>query len=64
MVLAWWKEGVGGGITVASLVGFYILYLLTKGSLPPGWAWFILAAPGFLFLWCWMRARRALAGLA
>ena len=64
MVLAWWKEGLGGTVTVVSLAGFYILYLLTKGSLPPGWAWFILAVPGFLFLWCWTRSRRVHARLA
>jgi hypothetical protein len=57
MVLAWWKEGLGGGVTVASLAGFYVLYMVTKGSLPPGWAWLILAVPGFLFLWCWIRSR-------
>ena len=59
MVLAWWKEGLGGGVTVASLVAFYILYTVTKGSLPPGWAWLILAFPGLLFLWCWRRSRPA-----
>jgi hypothetical protein len=58
MILAWWKKGLEGGLTVASLVAFYILYTVTKGSLPPGWAWLILAVPGFLFLWCWRRSRR------
>jgi hypothetical protein len=64
MILAWWKEGLGGGVTVASLVAFYILYTVTKGSLPPGWAWLILAIPGFLFLWSWRRSRRADAAAA
>jgi hypothetical protein len=64
MVLAWWKEGLGGVVTVVSLAGFYILYLLTKGSHPPGWGWFILAAPGFLFLWSWVRSREADRSLA
>jgi hypothetical protein len=57
MILALWKEGLGGSVTVGSLVAFYILYTVTKGSLPPGWAWLILAVPGFLFLWCWGRSR-------
>jgi hypothetical protein len=26
-------------------------------SLPKGWAWLVLAVPGFLFLWCWKRSR-------
>jgi hypothetical protein len=57
MVLAWWKEGVGGMVTVASLLAFYVLHTVTAGRLPQGWAWLILAVPGFLFVWCWARAR-------
>jgi hypothetical protein len=57
MVLAWWKEGVGGMVTVVSLLAFYILHTVTAGRLPQGWAWLILAVPGFLFLWCWARGR-------
>jgi hypothetical protein len=64
MILAWWKEGLGGGVSVASLAGFYILYTATQGSLPPGWAWLVLAVPGFLFLWCWVRSRDPDAGAA
>jgi hypothetical protein len=64
MVLAWWREAVGGGITIACLLGFHTLYAVTEGSLPPGWAWLVLAAPGFLFLWCWVRSRPSPAGLA
>jgi hypothetical protein len=59
MILAWWwKEGLGGAITVGSLVAFYILHTATAGILPKGWAWLVLAVPGFLFLWCWQRSRR------
>ena len=57
MILAWRKEGLGGGITVGSLVAFYALHTATAGSLPRGWAWLVLAVPGFLFLWCWRRSR-------
>lgn len=55
MILAWWREGLGGGITVGSLIAFYVLHTATAGSLPKGWAWLVLAVPGFLFLWCWRR---------
>ena len=57
MVMAWRREGVGGGITVGSLVIFYIIHLATTGALPAGWAWLAFAAPGFLFLVCrlWTR---------
>lgn len=57
MILAWWREGLGGGITVGSLVAFYIFHTATAGNLPRGWAWLVLAVPGFLFLWCWKRSR-------
>ncbi len=59
MVLAWWREGLGGTITVGSLVAFYVLHTATAGTLPKGWAWLILAAPGLLFLWCWRRSQNA-----
>jgi hypothetical protein len=58
MVLAWWKEGLGGSITIGSLLAFYVLHTATAGSLPHGWAWLVLAAPGFFFLWSWQRSRR------
>jgi hypothetical protein len=50
MILAWWKEGLGGSITVGSLLAFYVVHLTTAGTLPKGWAWLAFAAPGFLFL--------------
>jgi hypothetical protein len=50
MILAWWREGLGGVITVGSLVAFYLLHLATAGALPAGWAWIAFAAPGFLFI--------------
>jgi hypothetical protein len=50
MILAWWREGLGGSITVGSLLAFYVVRLMTAGTLPKGWAWLAFAAPGFLFL--------------
>ena len=58
MIVAWWREGLGGGITVGSLVAFYALHTATAGRLPRGWAWLVLAIPGFLFLWCWQRSHK------
>jgi hypothetical protein len=57
-LVAWWREGPGGALTVASLVAFYLLHLATAGQFPPGWGWLILASPGFLFLWSWKRSRK------
>jgi hypothetical protein len=50
-VVAWWKEGLGGAITIASLLTFYLIFvLLLKGSLSQGVWFLVFAAPGFLFL--------------
>jgi len=57
MALAWRWEGLGGGITVASLAAFYLVQRLTSSSFPRGFAFAVLAAPGFLFLLCWLWAR-------
>jgi hypothetical protein len=50
MILAWWREGLGGIITVGSLLTFYVVHLTTAGAFPKGCAWLLFAAPGFLFL--------------
>ena len=57
MILAWWKEDLGGVITAASLITFYLVRLATAGSFPGGLAWFAFAAPGFLFLLSWLLHR-------
>jgi len=64
MMLAWWREGLGGSITVGSLLAFYVLHTATAGRLPKGWAWLVLATPGFLFLWSWKRSRKLSATAA
>ncbi len=57
MILAWWREGLGGSITVGSLLVFYVIHRATAGTFPKGWAWLAFAAPGLLFLLCWYRSR-------
>jgi hypothetical protein len=59
MILAWRRECLGGGITVACLVVFYMIHFATAGVLPRGWGWLVLAAPGFLFLLCGFRTGQA-----
>ena len=63
MAFAWSNEVVGGAITVGCLIGFYIVHLVTAGTLPAGLGWLAFAAPGFLFLIAWgmSRHRRAAA---
>jgi len=59
MILAWRWEGLGGGVTVASLAAFYLAERLMSSSFPRGLALVALAAPGFLFLLCGLWARSA-----
>lgn len=64
LILAWWKEGLGGLIAVASLLAFYAIHFATAGTFPSGWAWLAFTAPGFLFvfLWCMGSGSRNHAG--
>ena len=50
MVVAWWREDLGGYATIASLMAFYAANYLMSGRFPQGWAWLVFASPGFLFL--------------
>ncbi len=59
MIVAFRKEGLGGSITVASLLAFYLVHVLTTGKIPKGWGWLIFSAPGFLYMLCWYRSRTA-----
>lgn len=56
-VIAWWREGIGGAITVMSLGAFYIWNMILDGRLPRGPYFVLLAAPGFLFLANWLLGR-------
>jgi hypothetical protein len=46
--IAWWREGVGGLVSVGSLALFYLWMLGRDGRLPAGPYFLLLAAPGFL----------------
>jgi len=56
-ILAWRWEGLGGGIAIASFAIFYMTWWLT-GRFPSGPFFALIAAPGLLFLVCWLRTRR------
>ena len=64
MILAWWKERFGGGITVGSLLVFYVVHMAMAGTFPKGWAWLAFAAPGFLFLLSSGLSRRSSSSVA
>jgi hypothetical protein len=50
LMVAWWKDGLGAGITLISLFAFYALYGFLLGSHIHGWAFIVFASPSFLFL--------------
>ena len=50
LVIAFRKELLGGVVTIASLMGFYLWHFAVSGRLAGG-PWFaLIAAPGLLFL--------------
>jgi hypothetical protein len=57
MIIAWWKEGVGASITLASLLAFYGVYGFLFGTHIGGSAFIAFASPGLLFLLYWVLAR-------
>lgn len=57
MILAWRREGLGGGVTLASLLAFYAWNLEERGKFPGEPYFVLIAAPGLLFLLHWWLAR-------
>ncbi len=45
-IVGWWKPGLGGGISLASLLLFYGVHLLVDGAFPTGPFFAVLALPG------------------
>ncbi|MFO7917859.1 MAG: hypothetical protein R6V13_07260 [Anaerolineae bacterium] len=53
LVVAWWREGLGGAMTVGSLLAFYLILWGFDGRFPRGPYFALVAAPGVLFLLLW-----------
>jgi hypothetical protein len=51
LIVAWWREGLGGAMTVSSLLIFYAIHVTTTGTLPSGPGWVLFAMPGFCLYW-------------
>jgi hypothetical protein len=64
MILAWRWEGVGGGVTVVSLLAFYTLLRVIDGWFPRGPYFALVAMPGALFLLLWALALARKRGAA
>jgi F0F1-type ATP synthase assembly protein I len=50
MVISWWKEGLGGIISIASLLAFYVWHFFTAKEFPEGFGFILFALPSLLFL--------------
>lgn len=61
LVLAWWRDLVGGLVVVTSLALFYLLLFAWKGSVPLTPYFLLFAAPGFLHVASALLARKTLA---
>jgi hypothetical protein len=58
MIIAWWKEGLGAAISLASLLGFYTIFGWLLGSRVKGPWFLVFVSPAFLFLVAWLLSRR------
>lgn len=58
LILAWFREGLGGAMTAAGFTIFYVTWRAT-GDRPQGPFLALIAAPGFLFLLYWLLSRHA-----
>jgi len=54
LAIAWWKEGLGVSITLASLLAFYLVYGYLLRYHVAGLAFVIFASPAFLFFFHWV----------
>jgi len=56
LVLGWKWELIGGVLAIGGMVAFYLSDYLFSGTFPRGLIFFVLASPGFLFLYCGLKA--------
>lgn len=54
IAIGWWREGLGGLITLASMALFYAVHFIQSGRLPKGPFFLIFALPGLLFVISWL----------
>ena len=50
LVIAWWREALGGALTVIAVALFHAIHWYLTGSLPKVWFFALMAVPGLLFL--------------
>lgn len=52
LLVAWWKERIGGWASLGILVLFFVFYWVDASEFFPGWIWLVgfVALPAVLFL--------------
>ena len=58
LILAWFREGLGGALVATGFTIFYVTWW-TTGNSPHGPFLVLIAAPGLLFLLCWFLSSHA-----
>ncbi|NQV17180.1 MAG: hypothetical protein HQ534_01355 [Armatimonadetes bacterium] len=58
LIIAWKREGLGGIIAIASIIGFHLQMLVTHGKPDFGIFFELLTAPGILFILYWILSRK------
>jgi hypothetical protein len=64
LVMAWYREGLGGILALGCLIAFYVWNLLRFGHLPQGPFFLLIAMPGILFLIAAVLSHRSAAPLS
>jgi hypothetical protein len=58
LIIAWWKEGLGGIIATVSIIAFHLTMLFAQGEPDLVILIELLAVPGPLFVICWLLSRK------
>jgi hypothetical protein len=58
MIVGWWKENIGGFITIGCFILFYVVHYITSGRLPHGLAFLAFSSPGIVFILSWYQNRK------
>jgi hypothetical protein len=57
LIIAWWKESIGGIVATISIIAFHLTMLFNHGNLDFVFLIEMLAVPGPLFIICWLLSR-------
>lgn len=58
MVVLWWREGLGGAVSLAGIALFYAINFAASGRFPGDWVFPLFFLPGILALACWWHDQR------